>query len=289
MRAAQLPLLVLLVVLSAMGCRGVRSTVVNRNSDNTFIGNSNGDPKIFDKTRPYTGIPIRVNVPTHLDVAIMETYYIQQKSDGKLEEVEFPDYQPRNLTVQPSIVNTPKVFMVDFVRPAAGTMDMDINFTSDQYFKDIKNKIVDETIQDITKAIESLSPVLTKAATKSTKAAVGAKLENLYVQGTRTVAYARFDIDDSDFEAQVAEFVQVQLNGCHACSGRKHLDGSLPVDNPALVPGGACGPMAEEQNGEAVPEQASRIQPRDSGRPHAKKESRAPILKNAEYSVYPVE
>jgi hypothetical protein len=223
-----------MLMLTAPGCTLIKSTLVTRQEDNSFVGQSNGQPQDHGKTRPYRGVPVALKVPTHVDVAVTETYFIQAVGDGanrKLQEVVFDSPSvPRNMNVTITPVVTKKLFTVDFVRPAAGTLDYKATFTDDQYFQSIENTIVDETIKDITAAIKTVAPALGLPAS----ATIGTSLAERLLTANRTVAYARFDIDAPDFEEQLNSFLTLQVNACHNCEGR--VAPGVPCAAPGCLP-----------------------------------------------------
>lgn len=280
-------ILTLLVLFGVLGCRSVRSTVVNRQSDNSFTGNSNGELMKHDKTRPYTGVPIRIDVPSHLDVSISETYYLgRAASGGPVTEVTIPDV-PRGLTVTTSLVVTPKIFMVDFVRPAGGTLTTSASFSGNQYFSEINNKIVDTTINQVTSAISTLAPLLggksvTFPNTKTASATVGSSISGNYVPVQRLVAFRRFDIDDPDFEQQLDAFVYLHLNACYRCED--YFKSGIP--NPCPESHGQPGvqPCPETSAGMFVPPPS----PVTSPVSRRKLEEGEPVLQTPHYKVYPV-
>ena len=227
----------LLSLLGMAGCTLMKSTMLTRFDDNSFAGQSNGVPQQHGQPRPFRGVPVALKVPTHVDVAITETYflYLADAKNGNrtLQEAVFDDPRvPRNLDVKITPIMTKKLFTVDFVRPAAGTLDYKAEFTNDQYFSSIENTIVDETIQDITAAIKTVAPSLGLQAT----AEIGTNLASRVATATRTVAYARFDIDAPDFEEQLNSFVLLHVTGCHGCQGRKTLDLDPMTNEPVAEP-----------------------------------------------------
>lgn len=276
------PGFILLLLFSANGCTLVKSTLVSRQDDNSFVGQSNGTPQDLGKTRPFRGIPVALKVPTHVDVAVTETYFIQEVGSGDkrtLREVVFDDPAvPRNLNVTITPVTTKKLFTVDFVRPMAGTLDYKAEFTDEQYFRSIENTITDETIQDVTAAIKTVAPALGFSAS----ATIGEKLTDKMFTATRTVAYARFDIDAPDFEEQLNAFLTLQVTGCHNCAGRTAVEGGPPCSSPGcqqeLIPTPAPAPSDP-----AASEQSSRANRLPN---HAAKEGE-PYYSSPDYIVYP--
>lgn len=217
-------ILVLFCVISGAGCTSVKSTALKRNSDNSFVGASNGSEKAHGAARAFKGIPITLEIPSHVDVEITETYYIELHG-AQLREVAFDPATPRNLDVVIHPIKTRKAFTVDFVRPAAGTLETDLAFSDDQYLTSITNKLEDKTIKDITAAIQTLTPLLTKKAA----AAVGENIGASLIKNTRTVAFERFDIDEPGFEDRMLSFVELHLNACHGCEGRIGPQAAEPI------------------------------------------------------------
>ncbi len=193
-------------LLFLSGCASFSSSVLSRFDDNSFAGNSNGQPNLFCGTRPYKGVPITLAVTTHLDVFIEETYFMQPKPDETgvrqtLDDVSLT--RPlRNVRAEP--VKTKKVFLVDLKRPAAGSLNATMNFNDQQYFDKITGTIKDDTITESTKL---LATIITKLPTGQPAAA---RFE--YLKRTRVVAYRQFDINAPDFELQLDAFVSQHLN-----------------------------------------------------------------------------
>ena len=198
-------LFTILALSTLSGCTTLVSTMLHRDESDNFYKNQN---------LPLKGVPMALKVPTHLDVWIEETYYLQMTPRG-LEE-----YLPerRNLGITTTPVMTKKIFTVDFKRPAAGSLAYDMGFNEDQYLNKVANKIEDKTISDVTAAVQRVAT----AFAKPTAANFGSDdLKNKIIEGARHVAFRRFDIDAPDFEQQLATFVYDHMNACHDCGGPK--------------------------------------------------------------------
>jgi hypothetical protein len=185
----------LMMLASALtGCQSFSTTMLNRRGDNSLQGNSNGVAKLFHKTRPYKGIPITLKVPSHLDVSIKEVYYVGIKGD-RIESL-LPD--TRLLNVETEIIKTDKVFTVDFKRPGAGSLDLDLAFNKDQYFSQIVSKLDDSTIEEAGKLAAQLISS-TRQFAKTSREPNPTEIAALESKGIyreeRTVAYQRFDIN----------------------------------------------------------------------------------------------
>ena len=178
--------LFVLLALLLSGCTSIRSTMLNRTEDDDFVGNSNGDPKECGMTRPFKGVPITMKVPTHVDVRIIETYYLYN-SDSGLTQLRT---RHRNLGVETAFVMTEKVFTVDFKRPLSGTIDYAATFGPDQYFDTIKTKVVDTTITDVTALVAAAIPLFTTPVA----ALSGSTIASDVIVDTRAVAFRRFDM-----------------------------------------------------------------------------------------------
>lgn len=219
----RLKLLCALACVTTLGCSSVKSTVLNRTQDDVFFGNSNGNPDGNCAARPFNGVPITLRVPTHLDIAVKETILLRTFGSGDKMLLVRLQTPIRQLSIEAKLVETDKVFTVDVKRPAAGTLDYTMEFgdkTGDldntQYFKQIKSHIVDKTVQDADKALQTVLPLLRKA----TPASAGDTASDLAAQvitETRTVAWKRFDLDTPDFEMEVGCFVEQHLNCCNNC------------------------------------------------------------------------
>ena len=200
------------------GCTSISSTFLQRAEDDAMLGISNGKTGIHDHARPFKGIPVTLKIPTHLDLAIVETLlFSDDPTSGKLTHLPL---SKRHLDVQPSLQLSDKVFTVDLKRPAAGSLDYEIEFQNEkdspQYFQQISYHVVDQTLKDISAVIANLKPIQPTPAfpTANQKSSDEPSLAPL----VRTIAWKRFDIHAPDFEDQVLAFVNQHLNDCQSCS-----------------------------------------------------------------------
>ena len=209
-------LAIVIVAAHFAGCTSISSTLLNRMDNDMFAGNSNGSLKFHNNARPFKGIPITVNVPTHVDVRITEKVRLYAHNDS-VDIVKTPH---RHLGVDADMVYTDKVFTVDPKRPGAGTLNYTLDFGTDgeQYFKAIKSKITDDTLQDVTTAIRTVMSAFSPTAGDSVSRTLtdDDKGSGVFTE-TRTVAWKRFDVDAPDFEHQMSAFVEQHLNCCNSC------------------------------------------------------------------------
>ena len=201
------------ISLGLPGCASISSTPVTRNDDNSFVGDSNGK-WFFCRAKPYKGTPVKVRMKSHVDVFVDETYYLKQEGS---KWSEHPMHN-RILDVRTEPVISEQIIMVDFKRPASGTLKADVDFNEHQYFSKIDSKLVDTTLKDTADLIGAA--VKTVSARNMTQPQDNGKREGepavQYHPRKRTVAYQRFDIHAPDYEAQVADFISHHLNNCNS-------------------------------------------------------------------------
>jgi hypothetical protein len=208
--------LILILLVTVSGCTSMTSTLLNRDDQDNFTR----DGKI-----PAKGIPITLRVPTHLKVWIEEEYYIQKKKDG-MDGLEVLQTGKPVISVVTSFDYEEKIFTVDFKRPGAGTLQTDIKIDKDShYFTQIHSKIVDNTLQEITKVVKQFSAPL------GIKTSVGATIKDNLIVDTRTVAFTRLDINACDFEQQLMSFFNQHINDCNSCHGFECPAPGITVEN----------------------------------------------------------
>ncbi|MBI3861599.1 MAG: hypothetical protein HY290_06860 [Planctomycetia bacterium] len=216
-----------------LGCNSISSTLVNRTDNDQFFGNSNGKPCSKCQTRPFKGVPITMRVPTHLEISVKETIFLEVLTEkNRIQQVSTPR---RHLFIETNLVETDKVITVDPKRPGGGMLNYSMTFGKKdvrndhaQYFSEIKSYIVDRTIQDVNNSLQNLfGQQITKQDDFAPQQVVNAPpdqtppavppsqpqpdLQNL-IEEHRVVAWKRFDIDAADFEHQVADFVNQHLH-----------------------------------------------------------------------------
>lgn len=225
-----------------MGCQSFSSTMLNRLGDNAFVGNSNGTADGNSAARPFRGIPVTLRVPSHLDVYIEELCYMKDDGDDKAA-LSGSLTGTRILNVRTEVVSTKKVFTVEYKRPASGTLNLETNFSDEQYFRNISRALQDTTIVDsanlmnttfggtsdparssgrlpalVPPTVPGAGPQTEQpAAVPSGPTAAQATVLTNHVRDTRIVAFQRFDINDPDYEFQVDRFVSRHLNNCDRC------------------------------------------------------------------------
>lgn len=189
----------LLSALAFAGCTSMSSTMLTRNESNLC----------WQKIKHLKGVPITVKVPTHLKVYVYEKHFLEER-DGQIQVVKL-DFVIRDFASE--FLYTEKVFTVDFKRPAAGSYNLDLDLTEDQYIQKISHDVTDETIKDVTALLGALPGLGIKFAEggEGERGTLDERLKEVKA----VVAVGLFEIDDPEFEAQVTEFVNCHMNQAH--------------------------------------------------------------------------
>lgn len=211
--------IILLMMISICGCTSFRTTIVQRGSDNRFCPNF--------PTSKTKGLPVKLKVPTHIEATITEKFFVESvqnaagpdgaantKNRVQCREIGLwlDGQRIRHLEVDTKVIYTEKVFTVDFRRPAGGLLNLStIDFDSEQYFKQVKANYEEKTLSQITSALNTLKPGLTGRASASNLNGLAGILMD-----TRTVAVARFDISETDWESQLQCFVDHHITSCYS-------------------------------------------------------------------------
>lgn len=204
----------LLFVTVLAGCSSFRTTAVDRLDDHSIVVNPE---------KPIRGIPVSLRVPSHLELSIIETTYwrkINLEKDankpGKpvLQQIRMAKPQRR---VIHEVKETEKIFVVDPVRPGAGTTAFGFTFTSNNsgsedagkgYLDKVTYKIDDQTITQSATLLSQAIGFINAFPTGSTPTPTSADL----VGTDRTIAFKRFDINSPTFEQDVEAFLDCNLN-----------------------------------------------------------------------------
>ncbi|MDM4016119.1 hypothetical protein [Roseiconus lacunae] len=215
-----------LATMVAGGCSSSRSTMLARNECNTG----------WNKIGHLHGTPITLRVPTHLRVYVYQTHYLEQVSVGTIkrwQKVELPpvyDFGSETLY-------TDKIFTTDFIRPAAGAFNLDVDYTDDQYIQKVQQDITDETLEEIANLVAQIPALFTPTTAVQVE---GEDAESGLKEVKSVLAAGVFEIDDPNFETNVAGFVDRYLN----CRG-PHCNDSAPCHEEfTVIPGTDVGAQA---------------------------------------------
>lgn len=238
--------LVVLLAIIATGCSSMRSTMLHRGECDME----------WETERFLNGVPITVEVPTHIKVDVVEHHYLgyapKLDADGSFVRDENNEVEKEVVwlskddigvparTVNTSLIKTAQIFTVDPKRPAAGTLNQTIDFAgkNGQYIDKIQYKVDDQTIEAITGLVNKIAKKGLVGTPTSDESATSANVDkNLYqVQGI--VASGVFSLDAPDVEIQVSNFLDVHLNNCHNCN--VVLDDVIPPTQGAPIVGDSC-------------------------------------------------
>lgn len=223
------------LLLAASGCASFSSTLLHRSEDNSG----------WEKKHLLRGVPVTLKVPTHVRIDVTEKHFLVLDStltpDGmRIASVHRISARFPIREVTYSMIETEKIFLVDLKRPGAGTINAKLTFDADeQYFTEVKTKVVDETIARVGNLIAQIAPSGLIGA-PTAEEAKPARFRGRVKEVRNVVASQVFEIDAPDYEEQVRMFLDRHLNCCHDC-------GVLPIDTrPAVeLPARDLYPMME--------------------------------------------
>ncbi|QDT92340.1 hypothetical protein [Gimesia algae] len=200
----------LLISLMHAGCTSFKTMTLGRlDSDSLFV-------ECFGHKQK--GVPVKLKVPTHVVVSIYEQQVLIRGNDG----VKLQSFSPPQYEVDSVLSYTDKVFLVDFARPAGGSLTLGaegnngITFDNEQYFQTIQAEVKEETMKQVGTALETLKGSFT--STDSTSGVV--KTENLTSNLSferSIIACQRFDLARPHWEDEVNCFVEEYLGKCGRC------------------------------------------------------------------------
>jgi hypothetical protein len=184
------------LLLTQIGCNSMSSTMLTRDESNQFWTRKNG----------LKGVPITLKVPTHVQLTVFERHFLVNDENGRAYRLPLP-FVVRDFSQE--FIYSEKIFTVDFKRPAAGTYNLHLDLTDDQYIEKLQYDVTDTTIQRVTELVQQLVPGGLAAETVSGEA------EQNYEEIQSVVAVDMFEIDAPDFEEQMSAFVNCHLNQAH--------------------------------------------------------------------------
>lgn len=201
------------------GCSSSRSTMLTRNECNTG----------WNKIAHLHGTPITLRVPTHLRVYVYQTYYLEKVAVGDVTRWQRVDLPPV-YDFGSETLYTDKIFTTDFIRPAAGAFNLDVDYTDDQYVQKVQQDITDETLKEIANLVAQIPALFTPAGAVQVMGDDGSD----GLKEVKSVLAANvFEIDDPNFEIEVSAFVERFLN----CRGPQ-CDGESCGDSGAFSESG---------------------------------------------------
>lgn len=184
------------------GCQSSVSTMLTRNESNTA----------WDRHQCLSGVPITLKVPTHVKVYIYDTYFLDTVDVGGVHRVQRIKLKYPVRDYAQEFIYTEKIFTVDFKRPAAGTFNLKLEMTQDQYISKVQHDVTDKTIEQVTALFSTLAPKgLFAGAVSLDSASIDGQIGTI----KSVSAVGIFEIDAPDFEQQVTDFINHHLNQSH--------------------------------------------------------------------------
>lgn len=203
--------LFLLIAACCSGCSSIRTTIVDRTENDCLVVNPNC---------PLKGIPVSLRVPTHLELRVIEVTHWQKK----IVPGESPTLAPLSSCrptrlVEHNVCETEKIFLVDPVKPLAGSNKFGFTFKSNAddgeaaagkgYLDEVNYTIDDESIKKSGELAANTIGLLNALQVSASQAQA---TTSQLVTTERAVAFARFDLDSPSFEGDVASFLDTHIN-----------------------------------------------------------------------------
>ncbi len=223
----------LLIIVLNTGCTSISSSVLSRTPDNSGW-------MVHKKIK---GVPVRLKVPTHMRVNIIEIKLlgVVTTSDGTPTITSIAPLDRPLYRIDHEIIKTDKIFFVDMKRPAAGTIDASVKFNAEaEYPTEWNYKVKDETLLKSADLVKAIAPNIF-AVPGSQSMGFGSGQVFDIKDGVREVeslvATDVFELDSPCFEAEVRGFIEAHLNCGHHCTAGDI--GAAPPPTPMPASGGA--------------------------------------------------
>jgi hypothetical protein len=244
------------MLLACNGCTSIESTMVTRDEAN----------HAWERHNCLNGIPITLKVPTHLKLYIYEKHFLEaitKEDDPKQLEYIGPvnlDVVVRDFAHE--FMVTEKIFVVDFKRPPAGSANLRVDMTDEQYIAEIQHDITDQTIEQVSGLLGAFIGKGGNLASAANVEQPPASYAPDLTEINSLVAVGIFEIDAPDFEQKVQQFINCHLNKSHdawvvpPCVNVINRVGIRPGDNlqvpyppVPLCPGNSDWPPVEMRTG----------------------------------------
>ena len=192
--------------LALAGCTTIKSTILQRDQCN-----------VSWQAVETKGIPITLEVPTHLQIVILDTayYYKASGTAATVRAVSFGDSKAAFVTtdVQHNFLRTKKVFTIDPKHACAGDHEFRLDLAEDkQYLKKFESDVTDRTIEETSMALERLLIAIRPGTSPGDSGFVNKQTGGPELSVVPTVrAVQLFNIDDPMFEQNVSAFIAQHL------------------------------------------------------------------------------
>ena len=222
-----------------LGCTSFHTTAIGRLENDSLFKDCLG------RKQKAKGIPVKMKVPTHIIVKVYEQQILVQDGKNGNTEIKLHSFDPPQYEIETEKIYTDKVFLVDFLRPAGGELNLvagaasdqnGINFDSSQYFSGIQASVKEQTMEDIGAALETIGAIPATLAEKTSAGMVKSDevLTNVSFEKS-IVACQRFDLARPDWEMELNAFVGNYTARCRKCC---KTSSTLPggAETPELPP-----------------------------------------------------
>lgn len=245
-------------LMATAACTSIKTTLFD--ADN-YAGNGEREKRCL------RGIPITMDVPTHIQITVTETSYFTKDTTGRY----VPACVPPTHSMKYDLIVKKELYTVDFKRPAAGINDLKISFdggaSNGQYFSSISQDVTDVTIDKVAALIKQIldsTPTLASLA-KSANANAGNTdpAPAALIAVPRVVACEFFDLRFPNLERRIQCFLEQQINhsgGAPVLHAFPEVGGAAPA-GPAgpLAPVVPVAPGAAQQGPLGVPPPVARM------------------------------
>ena len=212
--------LTILLLFVTSSCTSFHTTALSRlDSDSLFVD-------CMGRKQKGKGIPVKMKVPSHVTVTVYEQQILIRGKEG----VKLQSFSPPQYEVKTGLAYTDKVFLVDFVRPAGGSLNLinsdpkkdGLAFDDEQYFKAIQADVTDQTMKQIAGALDEIAKIPGSLAKKPAASgnvvsanivSPSSGLPNVHFENS-IVAYQRFDLARPHWEEEMNCFVEQYLGHC---------------------------------------------------------------------------
>ncbi len=220
-----------------VGCSSLQTTFFKRQEDDTLCKENH---------TPIHGVPVMVQVPTHLELRVDETVHLVRQPGTTAIQVLAPSGNIVR-SVDAKVRMTEKMFVVDPKRPFSGTAAYGFTFQSRPkansnlaranagesaghgYLQGLKYKADDQTITNVSTFLANIAPLLASPVA-SLEDAPKDPLQGVYTTN-RTIAFGLFDLASPTFEEEVNDFLELHINQCAPCVGNSSIYSETSVRN----------------------------------------------------------
>lgn len=199
-----------LFIFGSIGCNTIRTTFLKQNECGQIVK----EPTHFKR-----GLPVMLEVPTHVDVRIVQTDYWEVDDNGNDPKklVHLSEATSRSVDIEQ--IFTEQMFLLDPKRPAEGTGQFKFGFNKldatgkgkdNGTLNSVQYRAEDKTL---TATADLLTTTLNTFSTPGLKrTSINSETSNM-ITNTRTIALKRFPVG-KEHEEEISAFIEQYINGC---------------------------------------------------------------------------